>query len=523
MAESPLRRRPQTSKQAKRAYQKSSGVRQLSERELRQIERAAELQERAARIRDREARRKLNLQKREEKLQKEREARTKAGITEQPFGPLGKVGASQCRLGSQWYSMRTTGQPTHRTDDYLATKTQKNAVTQSSTNDGQRHDCEWALPKSAQKRKNVSRDSSITQHNSSPATTPQKQGQSTRNPLGILNVNGRFLPTSPSKPHPGIKCLKNSPPPGSYVACKKRLSGTSQPFTHESSRTREENQAITPNRTRSPACKPHFVSSSEKCTLKPPNKINGERAKASISDAIPPPPKLCTIEAPPPVFVEDEDLGFPSNTQVEREICDPPVLVHDALSADAASSETCRQRPPEEPHGKSSTYGQSLLKTFSTPTIRNMETTAALHGFDFLFDLSTQDLEEDPLEEESLTRISGTDTELPGSNNSVSNPSKPTDIRHDELAILAHDATLIEAFASSLAADEKILFKPSAEPHDTPQKPHGLVAAKDERPYGKFSSFRATRAPTLSDNSGSEYSDISAEELRDLTCLIEGP
>ena len=87
--------RPQTSRQARRAYLKSRGTLRLSERELRQLERSAELQARADRIKERENKRKANLKKRNERIEKEREARQRMGIA----SPVKEtVGASQLRL-----------------------------------------------------------------------------------------------------------------------------------------------------------------------------------------------------------------------------------------------------------------------------------------------------------------------------------------------------------------------------------------------------------------------------------------
>ena len=92
--------RPQTLKQAKRAYRKSGATARLSASELAQAERRVALQERADRIKEREARRKANLKKREDKIAKEREEARKMGT---PFThdskPGRKVGASQLRLG----------------------------------------------------------------------------------------------------------------------------------------------------------------------------------------------------------------------------------------------------------------------------------------------------------------------------------------------------------------------------------------------------------------------------------------
>ncbi|XTI85340.1 hypothetical protein V2W45_241282 [Cenococcum geophilum] len=69
---------PQTSKQAKAAYKKH-GFR-LSTRDMREIERAEELQRRADRIKEQERRKKLTQKRKAEKEQREREARAKSGI-----------------------------------------------------------------------------------------------------------------------------------------------------------------------------------------------------------------------------------------------------------------------------------------------------------------------------------------------------------------------------------------------------------------------------------------------------------
>ncbi len=72
--------RPQTLKQAKKAYQKAGALPRPSELELRRFQRAAELQERADRLKKREQIKKVNLRKKEERLEKEKEARRKAGF-----------------------------------------------------------------------------------------------------------------------------------------------------------------------------------------------------------------------------------------------------------------------------------------------------------------------------------------------------------------------------------------------------------------------------------------------------------
>ncbi|KAL8688648.1 MAG: hypothetical protein Q9218_005491 [Villophora microphyllina] len=89
--------RPQTSKQAKKAYQKAGASPRISAQEKRRIERTAELEARADRIRIHNLRARENKRKKAERLQREREARQRMGIPE----PVKEsVGPSQLRLGA---------------------------------------------------------------------------------------------------------------------------------------------------------------------------------------------------------------------------------------------------------------------------------------------------------------------------------------------------------------------------------------------------------------------------------------
>ncbi|KAI4105961.1 MAG: hypothetical protein L6R37_002422 [Teloschistes peruensis] len=89
--------RPQTSRQAKKAYQKAGASPRLSAQEKRRIERNAELAARAERIRIHNLRAQDNKRKKTERLEREREARKRMGIPE----PVKEhVGPSQLRLGS---------------------------------------------------------------------------------------------------------------------------------------------------------------------------------------------------------------------------------------------------------------------------------------------------------------------------------------------------------------------------------------------------------------------------------------
>ncbi|CAD6577426.1 MAG: hypothetical protein ASARMPRED_008272 [Alectoria sarmentosa] len=103
MPPTPVTHRPQTLRQAKKAYRKSGGTVRLSESEKAILERRAVLQERADRIRDREARRKANLKRKEERVQREREARHRMGIPTPPAKEGIQVGPSQLHLSGFMY------------------------------------------------------------------------------------------------------------------------------------------------------------------------------------------------------------------------------------------------------------------------------------------------------------------------------------------------------------------------------------------------------------------------------------
>ncbi|KAI9838837.1 MAG: hypothetical protein M1819_004043 [Sarea resinae] len=85
--------RPQTLRQAKRAYQKSNQT--LSEAQLRRLRRDVELRERAAKIREKEERKKENKRKKEEKAARERETRRRMG---RPEPVKGYVSPRQVRM-----------------------------------------------------------------------------------------------------------------------------------------------------------------------------------------------------------------------------------------------------------------------------------------------------------------------------------------------------------------------------------------------------------------------------------------
>lgn len=95
MPQSETLHRPQTLKQAKKAFKKAGALPRFSDAEIRRLNRAAELQERADRAKEKERKRKANLKKREERLAKEREARKKAHL---PDVKEAHIAASQLQL-----------------------------------------------------------------------------------------------------------------------------------------------------------------------------------------------------------------------------------------------------------------------------------------------------------------------------------------------------------------------------------------------------------------------------------------
>lgn len=98
MAATPIAHRPQTLKQAKKAFKKSGAKVRLSESELAVIERRAVLQERADRIKAREGRRRANIKQKEERNQREKDERQRMGIP-MPAKEGIHIGPSQLDLG----------------------------------------------------------------------------------------------------------------------------------------------------------------------------------------------------------------------------------------------------------------------------------------------------------------------------------------------------------------------------------------------------------------------------------------
>lgn len=90
-----IQHKPQTLKQAKKAYKQAGATPRFSKLELRRLDRCGELLERADRLKAKGRQKKANKKKRDEKLGKEKEARRKAGL---PEVREAYVGASQLKL-----------------------------------------------------------------------------------------------------------------------------------------------------------------------------------------------------------------------------------------------------------------------------------------------------------------------------------------------------------------------------------------------------------------------------------------
>lgn len=109
MPQSETFHRPQTLKQAKKAFKKAGALPRFSDAEIRRLNRAAELQERADREKEKERKRKANLKKREERLAKEREARKKAHL---PDAKEGHIAPSQLQLAFPGGAINRMEEPT---------------------------------------------------------------------------------------------------------------------------------------------------------------------------------------------------------------------------------------------------------------------------------------------------------------------------------------------------------------------------------------------------------------------------
>ena len=129
----PIPKRPQTSRQAKRAYSKQKGPR-ISETEKRRLARADELDQRAKKIRDQEKARKASAKKRAEKQAADREKRKQLGDA-----PADKISPSQKRLGD-FLRPKHAGKENVRQDVYE--RQEANDLAKEGVLEGQESACE---------------------------------------------------------------------------------------------------------------------------------------------------------------------------------------------------------------------------------------------------------------------------------------------------------------------------------------------------------------------------------------------
>ena len=342
MAGSPVRRRPQTIKQAKKAYQKAGGVKKLTERELRQIERAAELKARAERIKEREAKRKLNQQKREERLEKERQARAKVGIPPEPTGGLGKIRASQCRLSSQWFS-RKPGQFGDRGLKQLELEEIRgNPYTASAGSDKTDLGDEDTPPPSAQKQ-DLREPILESRTSEEPIVDVKlKRVDDTRVPLSNISPNRHSArnPIDDQKSKPGT----------SILASEAEFYRTRQLDCKYQRRSQSISTKLKPHLSQNnntPRKIEKSNGSAQDVRSEPSPRTSDTPAFRPNDPSMMPPPRFpTTCVAKPELIPDDLDYAFPSDTQAEREIS-PQIMEGRSHSSPALhDTERARTSPP---------------------------------------------------------------------------------------------------------------------------------------------------------------------------------
>ena len=528
MAASPVGRRPQTLKQAKKAYQKNGGVKKLSERELRQIKRAAELQERATRIKDREARRKLNLQKKEEKFEKERRARAEAGLKEEPIGRLGKVGASQCRLDAQWFSRNKSGTATNGERRSSEEEFEGEVDKQRTTCDEHEQADEWSPPMSAQKLRHSKRTVVTTEQGHIVAAVTPNRHTLTRVPLGAIDGNARTASqakcksTAPTRSN-GVLPQSPSNSPTPYPSSPKKQSTSHRrppqaayPGPNAQS---PKQRAIKPTSSITKACDTSHSRAPEHDQSQDP--INRRKAM--------PPRKPVTTHFPPRHFLDDWDLIFPSNTQVEREIFSPTnrgcEMRQQRTSSPSANRSKSAMLESQTHKGKSlrdSISSKTLQRPLSGSPVGHYSPSATqsdrisksiTSSLDFLFGISTQDLEDDLMEEERSARTSTTRTKVDEHYNwNMSPTTMKLDFDHDP-SVTLHDEALLSNDESKAKPHEGVL---------TTAKAPKLVGAKALTTHGAEEEANQRQAYVGHDSFSSDYYDFGSQEIADLEGLMAG-
>ncbi|KAL8856264.1 MAG: hypothetical protein Q9178_007101 [Gyalolechia marmorata] len=156
--------RPQTCRQARRAYQRAGATPRITPAEQRRIDRAAELQERAARIRLHNVRARENKRKKAEKEEKDREIRKRMGIQEPAKF---KIGPSQTNLGSFVDAAPKHKQPESLESDVVECSSPYRPTEDTKTEDISM-DCH-SFPKLAENRDCIKTDATVV-----PAKPPER-------------------------------------------------------------------------------------------------------------------------------------------------------------------------------------------------------------------------------------------------------------------------------------------------------------------------------------------------------------
>ena len=526
MAGSPVRRRPQTLKQAKKAHQKNGGVKKPSEREVRQIERAAELQERAARIRDREARRKFNLLKKEERLEKERIARANAGLQDVSLGKLGKIGASQCRLGSQWIARGKQSIVVSAKRSPCEEAFGGSLEGQHNTCDFEERNDEWSPPMSAQKRKRPRNTSDTIQNTRTSTANGVGGGSPSRAPLGILDTNTRSVSKTvhkPSTPNKSITASQRSSQPSTSLC-----PSNSKPRTEfRSNRQHPDTTSPIPNVPMSKHRDADFLAHSS--NLKAKYQASKDRAAGMSpirATTMAPPSRSAVAKTLHQVSTDDWDFAFPSNTQIEREIVS-------STNYTSGVQWQAIHRSPGNPFGPLAT-GAPLRKEKahsapgapssedpSRPTKKDKDPLRIESGVDLLFGISTQDLEYDLTEEAQPAYTTSSKIKEARCLDQSSNPRMVIREQGDDLNIVLRDETLIEAFTASLSDDEDVIDerRKSIVGRGTLTE-HEHVEATAEN--NRCANFGPRQAHGLNDSFGSDLCDLGSQEIIVLDNLMTG-
>ncbi|KAI4205923.1 MAG: hypothetical protein LQ350_000108 [Teloschistes chrysophthalmus] len=340
--------RPQTSRQAKKAYQKAGASPRLSAQEKRRIERNAELAARAERIRIHNLRAQDNKRKRAEKLEREREARKRMGIPE----PVKEnVGPSQLRLGS-----------------FLTAKSNLKKV---------KEECDFPLSPPEEFFKDEEEDDYNDSKN--PVLKKECLDEPTNALLGSKALSSSIVPT----------CTPLNVDAG-------KASKAPTPQTPKSVQTKPTLRKDVEKKSTSPA------------SLMPPPPRPPQRAKPQQVSSIPGPTIKSRCEVPSVASSDSVETDwaafFTSNTQVEREISDDqnqpllpipcPTIPQDTpMSTSVAITEDFFAGICTQDLQYSSSPPSSPEKPLHQEAVPNSEPTALKQSFDEFDDceLSAQD------------------------------------------------------------------------------------------------------------------------------------